>query len=264
MGISRAAITLSVICFAVLLSVSLYVLPRSMYSFKHTLHETIVKKAAMTFEAGAFSDVFKGSVIFIKNIPSKDEFSGIFVYREADEAVDDPVVIVAEKGVISSNPAEGLIKLNMKNGLIHAYREDRSSEITFSEYDFVLTSGIETMQKIKPNEIITTELWNGRKEQISWALELNRRFALPVACLIFGILGPALSNRVGKIGRLGGFSLSLMVLIFNYMFLVLGEGLAKSGKISAFWGVWMSNILFGLVAVFFFYNAYKDRPVMRY
>lgn len=264
LGISRAAITLSVICFAVLLFVSLYVLPRSMYSFKHTLHETIVKKASMTFEAGAFSDVFKGSVIFIKNIPAKDEFSGIFVYREADETVDDPVVIVAEKGVISSNPAEGLIKLNMKNGLIHTYKEDRSSEITFSEYDFVLTSGIETMKKIKPDEIISTKLWNGRKERISWDLELNRRFALPVACLIFGILGPALSNRVGKIGRLGGFSLSLTVLILNYMLLVMGEGLAKSGKISAFWGVWMSNILFGLLAVLLFYNAYKDKPAKLY
>jgi lipopolysaccharide export system permease protein len=263
-GVSRAAITLSVICSALLLCVSLYVLPRSMYLFKHTLHETIVKKASMTFEAGAFSDVFKGTVIFINKIPSKDEFSGIFVYREADETVDDPVVIVAEKGVMSSNPAEGLIKMNMKNGLIHAYKEDSSSEITFSEYDFVLTSGIETMKKIKPDEILTTELWNGRKEKISWAIELNRRFALPVACLIFGILAPALSNRVGKIGRLGGFSLSLAVLIFHYMFLVLGEGLAKSGKISAFWGVWTSNILFGSLAVIFFYNAYKDKPVKRY
>ncbi|KPK01474.1 MAG: hypothetical protein AMK71_05415 [Nitrospira bacterium SG8_35_4] len=263
-GISRSAIMLSFICAALLLCVSLYVLPRSMYSFKHTLHETIVKKASMTFEAGAFSDVFKGTVIFINKIPSKDEFSGIFVYREADETVDDPVVIVAENGVMSSNPAEGQIKMNMKNGLIHAYKEESSSEITFSEYDFVLTSGIETMKKIKPDEVLTTELWNGRKDRISWAIELNRRFALPVACLIFGILAPALSNSIGKIGRLGGFSLSLAVLIFHYMFLVLGEGLAKSGKISAFWGVWTSNILFGSLAVLFFYNAYKDKPVKRY
>jgi lipopolysaccharide export system permease protein len=263
-GISRAAITLSFICFAVLLCVSLYVLPRSMYAFKHTLHETIVKKASMTFEAGTFSDVFKGTVIFIKEIPSKDEFGGIFVYREADETIDDPVVIVAEKGIISSNPEEGLIKLNMKDGLIHAYRDDMSSEITFSEYDFALTSGIDTMKKVKPDEIITTKLWNGRKENISWDIELNRRVALPVACLIFGILGPALSNRVGKIGRLGGFSLSLTVLIFHYMFLVMGEGLAKSGKIPAFWGAWMSNIIFGSLAIFFFYSAYKDKPVKQY
>jgi lipopolysaccharide export system permease protein len=263
-GISRAAVTLSVICFSVLLFVSLYALPRSMYSFKHTLHETIVKKASMTFEAGTFSDVFKGMVIFIKEIPQKDEFRGIFVYREADETIDDPVVIVAEEGVMSSNPAEGLIKLNMKNGLIHTYRGDRSSEITFSEYDFVLTSGIETMKKIKADEITTAKLWNSRKEKISWAIELHRRLALPAACLIFGILGPALSNRVGKIGRLGGFSLSLAVLISHYMFLVLGEGLAKSGKISAFWGVWMSNILFGMLAGFFFYNAYKDKPVKQH
>jgi len=263
-GISSAAVALSVICFGALLCVSLYLLPRSMYSFKHTLHETIVKKASMTFEPGSFSDVFKGTVIFVKNVPAKDEFSGIFVYREADETVKNPVVIVAEKGMISSNPAEGLIKLNMKNGLIHSYKDEKSSEITFSEYDFVLTSGIETMKKIKPDEIVTSELWKGRKDKISWGIELNRRFALPVACLIFGILGPSLSNRVGKTGRLGGFSLSLAVLISYYMVQVLGEGLAKSGKIPVFLGVWMPNLLFGLLSVHFFYNAYKDKPVKRY
>jgi lipopolysaccharide export system permease protein len=232
-GISRAAVTLSIACFLLLLLLSLYVLPRSMYAFKNTLHETIVKKASMTFEAGTFSDVFKGTVIFVKETPAKDELRGIFVYREADKTVDDPVVIVAEKGFISSNPEEGLIKLNMNNGLIHTYKGNSSSEISFSEFDFVLTSGIDTMKKIRPNEIKTLKLWQGRKDTVSWDIELNRRFALPFACLIFGILGPALSSKVGKIGRLGGFSLSLTILIFYYMLLVLGEGLAESGKISS-------------------------------
>lgn len=260
-GISKAAIMLSFICFSFLLVISLYLLPRSMYSFKHTLHETIVKKASMTLEAGTFSDVFKGTVIFIKDIVANDEFRGIFIYSKTDSPVDSPLVIVAEKGKVSSNPAEGIINLSMKNGLIHSFKGESSSEITFSEYDFILTSGVESIKEIKPEEIKTTDLWNGRKGKVSWEIELNRRFAMPFACLIFGILGPALSSKVGKIGRLGGFSFSLAILILYYILLIMGEGLAESGKLSSFLGVWIPNMFFGIVACIFFYFAYKDRPL---
>ncbi len=261
--ISKSSVMLSIVCFLTLLLISLYLMPRSTHSFKRTLHETIIKKASMTLEAETFSDVFKGTVIYVKEIPSKDRFKGIFIYRDTDKSVDEPVVIVAENGVITSNPKENLIKLSMNNGLVHTFKKNSSSEIAFSEYDFVLTSGLESVTKTKPDEIKTLDLWKNRKTRISWAIELNRRFALPFACLIFGILGPALSNKIGKTGRLGGFSLSLTILILYYMLLIMGEGLAKSGKISPFWGGWVSNIFFGVTAMLFFYIAYKDKPLKK-
>ncbi len=262
-GISRAAVMLSVLCFMVLAFVSLYLLPRSMYAFKHTLYETIVKKASVTFEAETFSDVFKDTVIYVKEIPSADVFRGIFVFKEGIKSVEEPVVIVAESGVISANPQEGLIKLSMKNGFVHSFNEKTSSEISFSQYDFVLKSGIETMDKIKPDEIKTSDLWKGRNNNTQWSIEVNRRLALPFACLIFGLLGPALSTKIGKIGRLGGFSLSLAILILYYVLLIVGEGLAKSGEIPPAWGAWAPNLIFGGITLFFVHIAYKDRPMRR-
>lgn len=262
-GIARAAVVLSFLCFAVLAVVSLYMLPRSMSAFKHTLYETIVKKASMTFEAETFSDVFKDTVIYVKEIPSADVFRGIFVYKEGIKSVEEPVLIVAESGVIRGNPEEGLIKLSMKNGFVHTFNEKSSSEISFSQYDFILKSGIDTMDKIKPDEIKTADLWKGRKKNTQWAIELNRRLALPFACLIFGLLGPALSSKIGKIGRLGGFSLSLVILILYYVLLILGEGLAKSGEIPPFLGGWVPNLVFGGITLFFVNIAYRDRPMRR-
>ncbi len=263
-GISRAAITLSAACFFILLFISLYLLPRTMQSFKHTVQETILKKASMTFEEGTFSDVFKGSVIFVKKIASDNKFRGIFVYRDAERASDEPAVIVARSGTIISNPREGLIKLTMYDGLIHTFKENTSSEISFSEYDFVLSTGIESSRKTKADEVKTTDLWNGRKDMLLWDIELNRRFALPFACLIFGLLAPALAAKVGKTGRLGAFSLSVSLLIFYYILLIMGETLAKSGKIPPFPGEWIANIIFGIIAALFFYIACRDKPIGRF
>jgi len=264
LGISRAAVLLSVSSSLILLFVSLYLLPLGMVSFKKTLYETIVRKASMTFEEETFSDVFKGNVIYVKEVPTRDEFRGIFVYRDADRAIQEPVVIVAEKGTFSSSPEEGLIKLTMNNGLIHTFSKKSSSEITFSQYDLVLSAGLGTEERIRPDEIKTLDLWKGRKDRIPWAIEFHRRLALPFACIIFGILGPALSNRIGKIGRLGGLSLSLGVLIFYYLILIVGETLAKTGSVPAFLGGWAPNVFFGALAAIFFSRAYNDRPVARF
>lgn len=259
--LSRAAFTISTISFIVLLFVSLYLLPRSTQALNHTLHQTIVKKASMTLEAESFSDVFKGTVIFIKEIPSKNTFNGIFVYRDAEKAEDNPFAIVAEKGLMSSDPDAGLIKLRMKNGSIHSYKKKSSSEISFSEYDFILTTGIEASKDEKPDEISTSSLWEGRKTNLSWAIELNKRLALPFACLIFGLLASSLSYKTGKIGRLGGFSISLAIIILYYLFLIMGEGLAKSGGLTPILGGWIPNIFFSAISAVFVYIAHIDKPI---
>ncbi len=258
---SRPAIILSVIGFLILFFISIYLLPKSIQAFKKTVYETIAKKASVALEEQSFTTVFKGTVIFVKEMLPDDRFRGIFVYREGD--TKEPLLIVAEEGAIHSNPKEGTINLSMRNGRLHTFGKRSSSEATFTEYDFALTTVIQSRKKLKPNERGIIELWKGRESNVTWMVELNRRLAIPFACLIFGFLGPALSTRIGKTGRLGGFSFSLIILILYYVLLILGEGLAKAKKLSPLWGGWTPNILFTVLAIFFFYMACKDRPIIR-
>jgi len=260
-SISKPAIILSFAGFLILFFVSIYLMPASIRSFKKTVYETIVKKASVAIEEEMFSTFFKGTVIFVKELLPDDRFKGLFIYREGD--TKEPLVIVAEEGAINSDPKKGLINLSMRNGAIHTFGKRSSSEVTFLKYDFVLTSVIEPLKKLKPNERGIIDLWNGRKNSVLWMVELNRRLAIPFASLIFGFLGPALSTRIGKTGRLGGFSVSLIILILYYFILIVGEGLAKAGKLHPFWGGWMPNILFGAIAIVFFYIACRDRPVLQ-
>ncbi len=260
-SVSRPAIALSVAGFLTLFSISVYILPKSIHAFKETVYETIVKKASVSIEEETFSTVFKDTVIFVKEMLPNDKLKGIFIYRVGDTS--EPVVIVAKEGAINSNPEKGIINLSMSNGEIHTFKGKSSSEAGFSEYDLVLTSDIEPQRDLKPNERGIIDLWKGRKRGVLWMVELNRRLAIPFACLIFGFLGPALSTTIGRTGRLGGFSFSLSILIVYYVLLILGEGLAKAQKIPPFWGGWAPNMLFGILAVLFFYTAYNDKPIFK-
>jgi|Deesub1362A_J573_1020465.scaffolds.fasta_scaffold00823_7 lipopolysaccharide export system permease protein len=265
LGISKASIILSSLSLLIMLFLSLYLSPRGMSSFKRTLYETIARKASAVFEEESFSKVFKDTVIYIKEIPTKGRFRGIFIYREGNKSIPlkGSAVISAEEGRIITNPEEGLIKFVLHNGLIHTLTRNGASEIAFSVYDFILSIGGDSKKRIRPNEIETLRLWHGRKANMLWDVEFHRRFAIPFACLIFGILGPSLSMRMGKIGRLGGLSLSLAILIFYYALLVATEGLAKAGRMPIFLGEWIPNVIFGIVAILFLFRAYRDRPVKR-
>ncbi len=254
-SISKPALMLSLAGFIVVLFVSVYLMPKSIVSFKKTVYEAIAKKASLIIEEETFSTVFKNMVIYIKEMPTKERFKGIFIYREGD--TKEPLMIVAEEGAIQSNPKEGTINLSMRNGVIHTFGEESSSEAEFSEYNFVLTADIAPQRKLTPNEREFADLWR-KKDELLPAIELNRRLALPFACLIFGLLGPALSTRIGRTGRLGSFSVSLCVLILYYILLISGEGLAKAKRLPPFWGGWLPNIVFGIIAIAIFYMAYRD------
>jgi len=260
-SISKPAIMLSALGFITLLFVSLYLSPKGMHFFRQTLYGVIVKKASMGIEEETFSRVFKGTVIFVKEKPSKDRFRGIFIYMDAGPSAKYPIMIVARDGTIRPYPEEGLIEFNMHNGLIHISGDKGSSEITFTGYKLVLTSEIESKREKRLDEIGFLELWKGSGGNVLWQVELNRRLSIPFACLIFGLLGPALSTKIGKIGRVGSFSFSLSLLILYYLLLIFGEGLAKAGGLSPFLGMWGPNILFGVAACVFFYMAYRDMPL---
>ncbi len=257
--ISKPAVTFSIAGFAVLLFISLYLLPKSVHSFKQTLYEVIAKKASMTIEEQTFSKVFKGTVIFIKKM-SGDSFRGVFVYTDPDSSAKQPLVIVAKDGAVVSYPEDGQIDLNMHDGLIHTFSDRGSSEVTFRDYNLVLTSA-ETKREQKLDEVKFLDLWRDKGDKPLWHVEINRRLAIPFACLIFGLLAPALATKIGKTGRVGSFSFSISVLILYYFLFIFGEGLAKAGRLSPLLGCWGPNMLFGIAAIMFYYFAYKDKPV---
>lgn len=78
-------------------------------------------------------------------------------------------------------------------------------------------------------------------------VEIHKKFAIPFACIAFGVLGLPLgiTNRRG--GKSSGFSLSVLIILFYYVTINNGEQLAATGKIPPVVGMWSANfILLGL------------------
>ncbi|HEX7706526.1 MAG TPA: LPS export ABC transporter permease LptG [Thermoanaerobaculia bacterium] len=89
-------------------------------------------------------------------------------------------------------------------------------------------------------------------------VEIHKKFAIPFACIAFGILGLPLgiTNRRG--GKSSGFSLSIAIILAYYVMISNGEQLAAAGTIPAALGMWGANLLLLGAGVYLLGRANRD------
>lgn len=89
-------------------------------------------------------------------------------------------------------------------------------------------------------------------------VEIHKKFAIPFACIAFGVLGLPLgiTNRRG--GKSSGFSLSVAIILFYYVAINNGEQLAATGKIPPFVGMWGANIILLALGIYLLSRANRD------
>ena len=82
-----------------------------------------------------------------------------------------------------------------------------------------------------------------------YEIEINKKFALAAACLIFVILGAPLALRFPRGGVGLVLLVSLIVFALYYVGLIGGESLANKGIIEPFWAMWGTNVILTIVGV---------------
>jgi len=88
-----------------------------------------------------------------------------------------------------------------------------------------------------------------RRTNATYDVEIQKKFAISVACAIFVLLGAPVALRFprGGVGLVIGVSFAVFGLY--YVGLIAGEPLAQNGTLSPFWAMWASNVLFLIVGL---------------
>jgi lipopolysaccharide export system permease protein len=90
---------------------------------------------------------------------------------------------------------------------------------------------------------------DNRRTNSTYDVEIQKKFAISVACAIFVLLGAPIALRFprGGVGLVIGVSFAVFGLY--YVGLIAGEPLAQNGTVSPFWAMWASNVIFFVVGV---------------
>jgi len=93
----------------------------------------------------------------------------------------------------------------------------------------------------------------------TYNVEIHKKYSLPIACIIFVLIGAPL----GTMTRRGGFGvaagISLTFFLIYWACLIGGEKLAIRGYLSPFLAMWGANFIMGSFGLFILYKSAKEK-----
>ncbi len=97
-----------------------------------------------------------------------------------------------------------------------------------------------------------------------YMVEVHKKYAIPIACVIFILIGAPLGimTRKGGFGVATGISMGFFLLYWS--FLIGGEKLADRGFISPFIGMWGANILLFPAGIYLTIRTQKERLLINW
>ena len=267
----RPVAAFSLVGFVLSLYFMLFGLPWGTTGFRELLFAVARKRADLGVQERVFNDSFKGLVVYVNNLERQTgRLEGIIISDARD--MKEPATIVARRGRIYADPDSLTLGIMLQDGSIHRMDTDRraTETVQFERYQLKLEPeerfSERQRSKRKFEQMYPSELWQkanafGLEEHQRWKARtvLHEKIAIPFACIIMGILAIPLGIMWGSAGRFQGFALGAGVIIAYYSLLLMGETLSTGGKIPPFPGVWIPNVLFGVLAIYLLRITAEER-----
>ncbi len=109
---------------------------------------------------------------------------------------------------------------------------------------------IDTMEMYRGSMLAaTSQLAESRESLDSLAVEIQKKFALSFACLVFVLFGPPIALRFPRGGVGVTIGVSIVVFGLYYICLMGGEALADKGRLPAAVAMWIANVTFAIAGV---------------
>lgn len=80
-------------------------------------------------------------------------------------------------------------------------------------------------------------------------VEFWTKISIPVASLVFVLIGAPLGTQTSRAGTSIGIALSVIIIFVYYVFLAAGKAFANGGYLGPFNGAWLPNYVIGVVGI---------------
>ena len=250
----------------------IYGLPNGNQAFRELLFRILRTQANYEIKSKLFNNDFKNMIIYVDE---KDENSplmkGIFISETTKEGENR--IINAEKGTLLSDKNAFVVQMKLTNGTIHRLGKDKKNYHTLKFKRYILEMEIPKPEEIGGNLLrgnrelsiskLKEKIEKHKKEGITISnelVELHKKFSIPFAALIFGLIGAPLGVKCSRSGKSGSFTMSLFVIVFYYILLLFGESLGDTGKLHPFLAMWLPNFVVIIIAVYLVYKTANELP----
>jgi len=230
------------------------------------LFKSIAARGAI-LEPGRFRE-FGGRILYVEGRDRENQLEGVMIFDYSNPARQ--LRIFAQRGRFQFDDATDLGHIRLESGDIHLDpphdEPERYRRISFDSFDYRFDLGALTdrgLSPVRPKQMTLTELRAviaraatgddlfglDEREPTEYALEIHRRFALPLAPLLFGLVALPRGLRAAESGRSWGVLQGAAVVVGWYSLLAFSQLLARAGWLSAPLALWLPTVTFAALGV---------------
>ncbi len=253
---------------------SLWLTPWSIREFYRVENQMIARQLTADVEPRVFEEQFPNSILYVNDVTAglTPHWRRVFLADitppeerapgTADRG-DNPRITLAMDAVAVPDVALNRIQLSMRNG--STYETDKTTGYNVSEFP----TGDQALVAQKPNEVgasrpsmemDTVPLYReayhnsklGREQLLDDRIELHRRLAVPLACILLALAAVPLGISTRRSGKSAAVVLTVAIAFLYWMGLISCISLARQGTLQPEIAVWLPDIVFaalGLVLI---------------
>ena len=258
--ILRPLVVMAAAATAATAYVMIVLLPNANQRFREITFNVVASQSEGDVKPRLFFTTFPNRVIYVRDVPQSGGWRDVFLADSTQP--NETTVYFAKQGRLLVDRARRAVNLELDGGTRYTTYADRPNVCEDSSFErLVLNMDPETVfpraQVIKGDPEMTIAELNrtideNRKHGLSSASQyfyLQQKFAIPVACLVFALIGLALGVSNRKDGKLAGFVVGIGILFVYYIFFYTSRGLAIGGHIAPSLAPWIGNIVLGIVGI---------------
>lgn len=274
-SLKRLLLPVGIVSFLALVATAymwFYGYPNANEKFLQVLVNVLAQRAEGNVRPHVFYREIPNLMLYVRDVPASGEgWNGVFM---SDTRPGQPeAAYLARHGRIAINRAKNTVDIVLEDtirrtvdvaGNYDVARSDRSVLSIDPASVFSVRSAIKGLAEMTVPELKAAAAERERQGQSShneW-LTIHQKFAIPFACLVFGVIGLALGATHQRDGALGSFVLGLVVVFAYYIPFSLGQKMVRGSIIPPWLAAWLPNLVLGALAaaLFVWRERVADQP----
>ncbi len=236
-----------------------YLVPKATAVTRRLESELLNAQASYEVQPRVFNEEFKNFVFYVQDVrPSSGStnWRQIFLADLSDPSA--PTITTGATATVVTRKGEGAV-MRLRDGTEHQMAGNDPGQYnisTFVQTDLPLALSAQSDTRITRSDTRILALSNSELEVLArkpkgriYAIELQKRFAFPAACLVLMLVGVPLGLSFKRGGKGAGFVLTIALVFIYYFLSSTGTALARQNKVPVVLGVWLVNVLFAIGGV---------------
>jgi LPS export ABC transporter permease LptF/LPS export ABC transporter permease LptG len=257
----RPVMVLGVVGMAATLYVYVWAVPDANQTSREITYSIVAQRVEGEVKPRVFFEDFSNRVLFVRDVPSggggwRDVFLADTTHPE------NPIVYLADRGHMVLDRNQRTVELVLDDGTQHTSKADAPQDYSVARFkQLVLSLDPETVfPRTGPpkgdREMTIAELrtlmGSLKKQRISThnaEMEIQKKFSIPFACVVFALLGAAFGLTNRRDAKFASFVQGIGVIYVYYVILGNAQSAAKGAWVSPWLATWIPNIVLGGVGL---------------